>query len=216
MKNIVNVAVDIETMSLRPDAAIVSLAAVPFNPDSGMGVSPFLEGSFYEVVNATTCALYGMRFDMDTVLWWAGRSDEEKAELLSLTPLGINEVMESFHSYLEGVKEKQDAELHVWAQGSDFDIPILKNAYSLVLPGIEYPWKYGGLRDSRTFILETLGLIYGKEDDPYDRIPSMPDGEEWVRHSALSDARRTAWNISYCTGLWRNVLEATTSGLIRR
>lgn len=217
MKDIVNVVVDLETMSLRPDAAIVSMAAVPFDPECGADGALFLEeGSFYEVVNATTCALHGMRFDMDTVSWWAARSEEEKAELLSLPPLGIGEAMESFHAFLEGLKEKYGAELHVWAQGSDFDIPVLKSAYFLVLPGVVLPWSHGGLRDSRTFILETLGMIYGREDDPYARIPVAPDGEEWVHHSALGDARRTAWNISYCRGLWRNVLEATSSGLIRR
>lgn len=73
MKDIVNVVVDVETMSLRPDAAIVSLAAVPFDPECSLEGTPFLEEGFYEVVNATTCALYGMRFDMDTVSWWAAR-----------------------------------------------------------------------------------------------------------------------------------------------
>ena len=216
MKDIVNVVVDVETMSLRPDAAIVSLAAVPFDPECSLEGMPFLEECFYEVVNATTCALYGMRFDMDTVSWWAARSEEEKAELLSLPPLGIGAAMESFHAFLEGLKEKHGSELHIWTQGSDFDIPVLKNANSLVLPGVALPWSYRGIRDSRTFVLETLGMVYGREDDPYARIPAMPDGEEWVRHSALSDSRQTAWNISYCRSLWRNVLEATSSDLIRQ
>lgn len=195
MKKIVNIAIDIETLSLSPEAAIISLAAVPFmNGDDEIG-------EFYECVNATTCALYGMHFDMNTVRWWAGCSEEAKAEFLSHHPMCIQDVMTSFHAYLEGIKEKYDADLRVWAQGTDFDIPILKNAYSKVLPGVDYPWKHTELRDSRTFILSTLERHFGRTENPYDKIPPMPDGEEWVKHSALSDVRKMIWNISYCCGL---------------
>ena len=32
MKQVINIVVDVETLSLESDAAIISIAAVPFNP----------------------------------------------------------------------------------------------------------------------------------------------------------------------------------------
>lgn len=214
MEKVIHVAVDLETLSLQPDAAIISIAAVPFDPEKS---KIFIRDKcFYEAVNATTCAFFGMRFDMDTVEWWADRSEEAKAELLNMRWLSIGDAMHSFHSYLEEQKEKHNAELRIWAQGSDFDIPVLRNAYAKVLPGMELPWKYTGVRDVRTYVLETLEKIYGPEENPYDRIPDMPGGEDWLRHSALSDAMRTAWNVSWCYFKWRNFRGQNSSDTTRK
>lgn len=220
--NIINVAVDIESLSLRADAAILSIAAVPFDisPEvSGQADrNPFLkfkDKNFYEVINATTCALHGMDFDMETVRWWASKSEDTKACLLSETPLGIVEALSSFHAYLESLKEEYQGELHIWAQGTDFDIAVLRNAYRNIMPGTPTPWHYKNVRDSRTFITMILECAFGCEEHPYDRIPPMPDGEVWVQHSALSDARKVAWNVSYCYGLCRSGIGRTSSGAIR-
>lgn len=226
MKQRINIVVDIETLSLSTEAAILSIAAVPFNPNGG----PFEGGQclvekegdlflhdvaelepFYEVINATSCALQGMHIDMNTVNWWAGQSEEAKAELLSREPMRIGEAMNAFHNYLVGMQNAYDAEIIVWAQGSDFDFPVLKNAYRRVMKDAELPWKYWQQRDARTFILTRLEEHFGIESKPYERIPSMPVPEGWVRHSALSDARHTAWSIAYVNSLCRSSSEAVTS-----
>lgn len=227
MKQRINIVVDIETLSRQSDAAILSIAAVPFNPDGGPFVSGMAtlekEGDlflhdvaelepFYEVINATSCALHGMHFDMDTVNWWARQNASAKAELLIHEPMSIGEALNAFHNYLVGMQNAYDADIIVWVQGTDFDLPILKNAYRRVMKDAELPWKYWQQRDARTFILCGLEAHFGIESKPYDRIPSLPEGEEWVRHSALSDARRTAWNIAYVNSLCRNSSDAAISG----
>lgn len=239
MKQVINIVVDIETLSLQSDAAIVSIAAVPFNPNGQIpkGDEPVEfgvfdvycrdkdcgnciitdQGYFYEVVNATSCALHGMHIEMDTVNWWVKKSEEAKADLLNRRPMNIGEAMNALHNYLEGMKNAYDADIKIWAQGSDFDFPILKNAYRKTMKDTKLPWNHKLLRDARTHILETLERIYGLEEKPYDRIPPMPENMKWVAHSALSDARRTAWCIAYVNNLLcQSFTDPTTSITIQK
>lgn len=223
MKQVINIVVDIETLSLQSDAAIVSIAAVPFNPNGQIpkGDEPVEfgvfdvycrdkecgkciitdQGYFYEVVNATSCALAGMHIDMDTVQWWSKQDEEAKAALLSRSAMTIGEAMNALHNYLEGMKNAFDADIKIWAQGSDFDFPILKNAYRKVMKDAKLPWEHYQQRDARTHILEILEKVYGVEEKPYSRIPDEPLADKFVKHSAWHDARRTAWNIAYVNWL---------------
>lgn len=222
MKQVINIVVDIETLSLQSDAAIISIAAVPFNPmveevNVFNVFQVFPQGAvkeleeFYEVVNATSCALQGMHIDMETVKWWEKKSEEAKADLLNRRPMNIGEAMNALHNYLEAIKNVFDADIKVWAQGSDFDFPILKNAYRKTMKDTKLPWSYKMQRDARTYILEKLEKYYGLEEKPYDRIPPMPEKMKWVAHSALSDARRTAWCIAFVNSLCQNTSAPATS-----
>ena len=223
MNQVINIVVDIETLSLQSDAAILSIAAVPFDPHGEIpqgnepvefGVlDPYLRntngelcpvseaGSFYEVINATSCAIHGMHFDMSTVNWWSKQDEEAKAALLSRAAMTIGEAMNALHNYLEGMKNAFDADIKIWAQGSDFDFPILKNAYRKVMKEAKLPWEHYQQRDARTHILEILEKVYGVEEKPYSRIPEEPLADKFIKHSAWHDARRTAWNIAYVNWL---------------
>ena len=223
MKQVINIAIDLETLSLESDAAIGSIAAVPFNPNvevfndySVFQVIP--EGAteplseFYEVVNATSCALQGMHIDMETVKWWSCQKPEAKAELLSRQPLNIGEAMNAFHNYVEGMKRAYDADIVVWAQGADFDFPKIRNAYNKCLNGVNRPWGYRDVRDARSIVLDGLEMMYGREEKPYDRIPECPTFKEELKHSALYDARRTAWSVANVRNMiCRSISEAHTS-----
>ncbi len=235
MKQVINIVIDIETLSLQSDAAIVSIAAVPFNPygqipkgdepvefgvfdvycrDKECGTCIITDqGYFYEVVNTTSCAFYGMSFEEETIKWWEKQSEEVKADLLNRAPMNIGNAINALHNYLEGIKNAYDADIKVWAQGSDFDFPILKNAYRKTMKDTKLPWSYKMQRDARTYILEKLEKYYGVEERPYDRIPPMPENMKWLAHSALSDARRTAWCLAYVNGLCRSISEAHTSAI---
>lgn len=207
MKQVINIAIDLETLSLESDAAIISIAAVPFNPmveevNVFNVFQVFPQGAvkeleeFYEVVNATSCALQGMHIDMETVKWWSKQNTEAKAELLTRQPLNIGEAMNAFHNYLEGMKKAYDAEIVVWAQGADFDFPKLRNAYRNCMTGTALPWGYREVRDARSIVLDGLEMIFGREEKPYDRIPECPVFKDELKHSALYDARRTAWSVA--------------------
>ena len=200
MKQRINIVIDLETASLQSDAAICSIAAQVFDPMALLNNSlalPFPpEGKspspqFSAVVNVASCITAGLHFEMETVKWWSERSDEAKASILA-TPVLLASALEELSKWLDLLRSHFDCEVRIWCQGTDFDIPILTNAYRVC--GLPLPWRHTDVRDARTFILEELEMLFGPEEKPYDRIPAMD--EEWVTHSALSDARRTSWNIA--------------------
>lgn len=191
MKEYMDIAVDIETLSCRSDAAIISLAAVPFNKSADKLEQVYVDGKYYyEVVNATTCAMAGMHFDLATVEFWKSQPDEAKQDFYTDHAVSIRESLEGFVDYLEQLKQGRDVELRIWCQGAHFDEPILHNAIRNVL-GIQPPWDYRGVRDARTYILEAVAERHPEEDDPYSLLPKL-DG---VKHNALWDARQLAVNV---------------------
>lgn len=206
MKKTLNIAIDLETASLKSDAAILSIAALPFFPcdfDAEDGNSVFSEDEgdrFYLIVNNNSCIAAGLHVDMDTVRWWSTRSDEAKAEILA-PPVLLASALDQFITWLEAMSVKYEATPILWAQGSDFDFPILRNACAAC--GLQEPWHRTQMRDARTHLLEMLEYLFGPSDKPYDVIPEMPQ-EEWVRHSALSDARKMAWNVSFVKSYMAN------------
>lgn len=213
-----NVVVDIETLSLRPDAAIISIAAVPFVLDKKSlqdndkygyyGVPAFDEmtkgvsrpeeyAHFYETIDATSCAMAGMAFDMETVKFWSEMPDAAKSAILEKPRVSIRQALEDFVAYLDNLKGMNQAdELVIWTQGSDFDIPILKNAMYKVL-GLTpetLPWKHRNIRDARTFMLESLSLVY--PDTPVNELyGKLLPYSELTKHNSLHDCMWTALNI---------------------
>lgn len=221
MNQYIDIAIDIETLSLASDAAIIAIAAQPFaRPTIGRECmedsdlfKPEYNSSDYQLcqlecepfrayINATTCALAGMDFDPKTIQWWAEQNDTAKAAAMGGPSQSIGQALESLQIYLEVIKNTvPDCRLRMWAQGGDFDFSVLRSAFRRCLPGTDLPWDFRDQRDARTFILEALGVNNPGEEPKklYDLIPPMADGEPWVKHSALSDARRTAHSVAWCT-----------------
>ncbi len=210
MKKVINISLDIETLSRKEDAAMISIAAIPFDkysideyPDKcpkellGKGGCASIE-HYYEVINATSCALLGMNFEMETVRFWQKQEDQAKAELLGNNAVTIGYAMDGFVNYLTLIKEKYDVDIHIWAQGIDFDMPIIRNAIRTAIGANEFPWKYNQVRDARTWILENIELLHGELEDPYSVLPKYEGNG--VKHSALYDAERTAFNIKHLFG----------------
>ena len=218
MNNVINIVIDLETVSLKSDAAIVSIGATTFIPDAVIvsdepvefGVFDAVIGTdipatFEAVVNVMSCITAGLDTDGATCKWWSERSDEAKASVLA-TPVLLSSALEALSDWI-GVLRGKFGAVKIWCQGTDFDIPILTNAYRAC--GLPLPWKYREVRDARSHFLESVGRFYEVDDDIYDLVPDMPDGEEWVKHSALSDARRTAWSVAYANDLTRRYLEGS-------
>lgn len=230
-----NVVVDIETLSLRPDAAIISIAAVPFLLGAQeiqdcvkynfSGVPAFDELTkgvscpeeylpFYETIDATSCAMAGLAFDMETVKFWSEMSDASKSAILDTPRVSIRQALEDFVDYLNNLKGKNQAdELVIWIQGSDFDIPVLKNAMYKVL-GLTpetLPWKHRNIRDARTFLLESLTYLY--PDTPVDELyKKLLPYNELIKHNSYHDCMWTALNIINEKKWMYGMLEARNGG----
>ena len=200
-----SVALDIETLSTRSDAAIISIAAKVFTFTDNPEIANTKDFTFNCLVNASSCAMYGMHFDMETVRWWQERMNDAKLPYTSLTgqDVPITKALGDFYIFVNQIRAMSPSgRILVWCQGTDFDIAILKTAFQNVF-GYSEPWHRHELRDSRTFIHSVLGVLYPNVDDPYSLIPKDPG---WVPHLPLSDVNHLIWNVTHVYQMLRDVL----------
>ena len=122
LTEIPNIALDIETLSTQPTAAIISIAARVFT--FSKGASNEDESKFSCLVNAASCAMEGMHFDMDTVHWWEKQTDTAKAPYNSLScqDVNISKALDSFTTFIGRIRAKSPNNkiLVWWAQISTF------------------------------------------------------------------------------------------------
>ncbi|MEM8396661.1 3'-5' exonuclease, partial [Morganella morganii] len=79
MNKFKHLMIDLETMGNKPDSAIVAIAAVPFDMVSGVTD----DALFYEIIDLRSSEKYGGSIDADTVLWWLGKSDNARGEIIN-------------------------------------------------------------------------------------------------------------------------------------
>lgn len=127
-----NIMIDLETMSTKSNAAIVSIGAVMFSK-YGIGET------FYCNVDLQSSLDYGLNIDGQTVMWWL---KQKKAARKSLAhePIDLKIAIEMFADWLD------EYNMPVWGNGSDFDNVILANAFKAV--GQDLPWRF---RDNRCY-----------------------------------------------------------------
>jgi len=155
--------VDLETLATSPDAVILTIGAVTFDPASNR-----IFDKLYHRVDIESCDRLGMTVNDDTVEWWSKQAADVQTEAFAEdNRLPIEEVIEKFHKFAWNC----DA---FWSHGATFDLVILDCYYRKL--NKTPPWNFWQIRDTRT--LFDLG---------YD--PEMP--KEGL-HNALEDASRQA------------------------
>lgn len=131
--------IDIETLSTRSDATILSIGAVQFDLKGNVF------SSFHEGVDISSCIERGLHIDGDTIRWWLGQSKENQERLLKLPCSSLGAVLKAFEECFI-LMDKENT--YIWSHGSNFDIVILENAYKAI--GQMPWWKYSNVRDTRT------------------------------------------------------------------
>jgi hypothetical protein len=155
--------VDLETLATTPNATILSLGAVTFNPNS----SQIYDELYYKVELESFDGLDSY-IDDATIEWWSKQDPAAQAEAFDPNDrVDIRTVMDEFYKFCMGSSK-------FWSHGSTFDIIILEHYFRQV--NKPYPWKFWEVRDTRT--LFDLGMD-----------PEMPQAN---KHHALEDARRQA------------------------
>lgn len=139
MSRLVNVMLDLETMSTSSRAAIVSIGAVKFtlNDDAG---DPIVD-KFYRTVDARTCSAVGLDISEATVKWWASQPRQVMDELRK-DAIPLKDALTEFSKWYGTTS------LPTWSCGASFDLPIMQSAYEAV--GMIMPWKYWHERCYRT------------------------------------------------------------------
>jgi len=155
--------VDLETMAVSPNAVVLTLGAVHFNP-YGTGYSD----KIYFRINIDDQDALNREVDPLTIEWWSKQDPAIMEEAFSSdNRIPLADAIDQFHKFAWGCSA-------FWSHGATFDLVILENIYrSLNKP---LPWNFWQLRDTRT--LFDLGFD-----------PDMPTGG---KHDALEDAIRQA------------------------
>ncbi|MEM8305595.1 3'-5' exonuclease, partial [Morganella morganii] len=144
MNKFKHLMIDLEVMAKKPDGAIAAIAAVPFDMVSGVTD----DALFYEVVDLRSSAGLGGSIDADTVLWWLGKSDNARGEIInSEKAIELPDALLGLSSF---VSEFCGEQVQVWGNGSSFDNVILRSAYENC--GITPFWKHWNDRDVRTIV----------------------------------------------------------------
>lgn len=152
---------DIETLSTRPNAVILTLGAVKFDPFSErIDVEEGLDIK----IDVDEQTAIGRHIQEETVEWWGRQPKEvQEAALGETGRIGLEQFTKSLNKMMVGVDQ-------IWCQGPAFDMVIIEDLYRQL--GKPTPWQFWQVRDSRT--------LFGVFGDPRDK------GRE-LAHNALMD-----------------------------
>lgn len=177
-----HIMLDLETLSTRPDAAIIQIGAVLFEPVYGgkiLNNKPFNKFTLLQDGQGT--------IDTSTFAWWlqqphaprVGKALEEQGVILA----------DALSDFIKWPQEAHglgwDAIGGIWAKPSNFDIAILHSAFAR--HGVEPPWDHRSTRCSRT-LFETTG-----------GAPEI-DWTGLVAHDAFDDALGQAMQLQKACG----------------
>ena len=167
MNDSVDVMIDLETMGINSDAAIVSIGAVEFDIKEGK-----LGRTFYNPVSLSSAREAGGSISTDTFLWWLQQSDAARAELTGKGQ-DIKDVLTWFTEWLAPIYSRRS--VNIWGNGAAFDNVILASAYTRL--GMQVPWNF---RSDRCY--RTVKNLY----------PEIPFESPEIAHNSLSDAKAQA------------------------
>ncbi|EHN9880649.1 3'-5' exoribonuclease, partial [Escherichia coli] len=173
--------IDLETMGKNPDAPLISIGAIFFDPQTGdMGPE------FSKTIDMDTA---GGVIDRGTIKWWLKQSREAQSAILT-DEIPLDDALLQLREFID--ENSGEFFVQVWGNGANFDNTILRRSYER--QGIPCPWRYYNDRDVRTIV------ELGKAMD-FDARAAIPfEGE---RHNALDDARYQA---KYVSTIWQKLI----------
>ncbi|HBE9114771.1 TPA: 3'-5' exoribonuclease [Citrobacter braakii] len=178
--------VDMETMGNSPDAPIVSIGAVFFDPSTGN-----TGAEFYRVVSLESSMSFGMKPDALTIQWWLKQSSEARSAILVDEAMGLRESLELLADFIAENAANGSHTVQLWGNGCSFDNVILRRAYALTQTPFAVP--FWNDRDVRTMV------ELGKSVDINPRFDIPFEGD---MHNALSDARH---QVKYVSAIWQRL-----------
>ena len=162
----IDIMIDIETLSLTNDATILSIGACEFD-DETIGATLYFE----------LCPDQGRHIDPGAALWWAQQSAAFNDGLVKYQ---LKPVLQNLALFLDPQIDpdtnpaliSSQFKGRVWANSPSFDCNIIRSAYDQY--GMECPWRF-----YQEFDVRTIKYFLDKHDRP-----------EFVgrKHNALDDA----------------------------
>ena len=166
---------DLETLSVRPNAVILVIGAIKFN--RGKTLSEKItekdikkQDCFYRRITIESCIKEGMHIDPNTRKWWESQEYSVKFEaIINKDRIPLREALKEFSEWFGKFERTK-----IWGNGSSFDCTILGEAYKICK--MNPPWRFWLERDLRTML--DIGSV---------RMCDLP---QYQKHNALYDCYR--------------------------
>ena len=130
--------IDLETIDTCPQATVLSLGAVKFNPLDAS--EPHSE--LYLKINIDEQDQLGRTASDSTIEWWGKQDPKIMEEAFDQTgAVSVDEALRQISKWVVGVDT-------LWGQGFGFDYTILEDMFRR--SGKPIPWNFWIIRDSRT------------------------------------------------------------------
>jgi len=177
-----DIMIDLETLATTPDAAILTIGAVKFDPFGDDVKNPKCE-KFYVRVDLDSCDRIGLVTNDATIEWWSQQDKAAQEEAFSPDDrIDIVDAMNQLYKFCWGAKR-------IWSHGAAFDVPICEHVFNKI--GKAIPWSFWSVRCTRTL---------------YD-IGINPNRPPVLKHHALEDA----WNQAVGVQNVMNTLRSSTT-----
>ncbi|EEU9707608.1 exonuclease, partial [Escherichia coli] len=131
--------IDLETMGKNPDAPIISIDAIFFDPQTGdMGPE------FSKTIDLETA---GGVIDRDVIKRWLKQSREAQSAIMT-DEIPLDDALLQLREFID--ENSGEFFVQVWGNGANFENTILRRSYER--QGIPCPWRYYNDRDVRTIV----------------------------------------------------------------
>lgn len=137
MEHLVDIMLDLESMGVGNNPALIQVAAVAFNSETGEEI-----GKFDQKIDLKSSMDAGLTISAGTIKFWMTNSSvSQEARDIVMSETGdhgkqgktLNEVLLNFASWYNNFKSLPDTELGgVWGNGSASDNVWLRSAYDSV------------------------------------------------------------------------------------
>ena len=175
--------IDIETVGRTPGCAIIQIAAVPFNMNTGA----ISDNIFRSSINLDHQLESGKGFTYcpNTYKWWM-KENPELFKRLSRSSMKYNQVGSEFQSWFNKLNNSKN--IRVWGNSSRFDLGIIEGWYKKAI-GYKFEpfWNTWLERDVRT-----LAML-----NPKIKADTKFIG---TKHDAIDDCKH---QIKYCRAIVR-------------
>jgi hypothetical protein len=180
--------IDLETLSTRTDAVMLSIGAVVFTADQDEHGYP--RKQFYALPNLHSQQKVGLHIEPNTLRWWLKQSNEARSEfdMDDNKLISIQEVLMKLTQFIWDHKPRR-----IWSHGATFDLPILAMAYAKCR--MDCPIRYWDARDTRTL----FDLLGEPKNGTLGQL-LKPSGE--TIHNAVIDCENQANAVNYA---WRKL-----------
>ena len=170
-----HLAIDLETLSLKPNAHILSIGAVFFCPRTKR-----LGSQFHIVINPEAEQV-GAHISASTVNWWFNQIVFSRELAFNQCPQEYRDLTSAIQLLVDWVHANRSGneELSVYQQGS-LDSVWLESAGDRT--GVKMPWRY-----NRVYCARTLW--------DHTEPTASPYRNEGVEHNALQDAMDVAFRM---------------------